>query len=191
MYGSEASAPINVALSLGLYCAEKARGPYHGHFITFSQKPNFVKVNGVDFCDKIGRMVKADWGMNTNIEAAFDLVLRVAVENKLTQEDIPQRLIIVSDMEFDACVTSNVYGTANDTLFETMRKKWEAYGYQMPALTFWNVNAMQSNIPMRDDGNVQYVSGMSPVIFEQVMKNLSATDLMMDKLNSPRYEAIH
>jgi hypothetical protein len=72
-----------------------------------------------------------------------------------------------------------------------MRKKWEAYGYQMPALTFWNVNAMQSNIPMRDDGNVQYVSGMSPVIFEQVMKNLSATDLMMDKLNSPRYEAIH
>jgi hypothetical protein len=71
-----------------------------------------------------------------------------------------------------------------------MAKKWAAYGYDMPKLTFWNVQARQNNIPMRSDGNVNYVSGMSPVIFEQVMKGLTAWDLMMDKLDSPRYECI-
>ena len=71
-----------------------------------------------------------------------------------------------------------------------MKRKWQSYGYQMPRLTFWNVQARQNNIPMTDDGNVRYVSGMSPVIFEQVMKNLTAYDLMMDKLDSDRYACI-
>ena len=187
MYGT----PIQVAISLGLYCAEKAQGPYHGHFITFSERPQFVKVEGIDFCDKVNRMIGADWGMNTNIEAVFDLMLNTARNNHLKQDEIPQRIIVVSDMEFDSCATSNGYRSFNkETLFETMRNKWRAYGYEMPALTFWNVDARSNNVAMRDDGNIQYVSGMSPVIFEQVMKNLGAYDLMMDKLNSDRYSAI-
>ena len=191
MWGSDASAPINVAISLGLYCAEKARGPYHGNFITFSSNPAFVKTEGVDFCDKVSRMSKAEWGGSTNIEAAFDLILDVAVKNHLTQDDLPKNLIIISDMEFNYCVTSNSFrSNIKETFFEIMANKWAAYGYKMPKLTFWNVNAMQSNIPMRDDGNVNYVSGMSPVIFEQVMKGLGAYDLMMDKLNSDRYAPI-
>ena len=71
-----------------------------------------------------------------------------------------------------------------------MKVKWQAHGYEMPKLTFWNVDARSNNIPMKDDGNVRYVSGMSPVIFEQVMKDLTAYDLMMDKLNSERYAVI-
>ena len=198
MCGSEASAPINVAISLGLYCAEKAKGPYAGHFITFSSNPTFVKTEGVDFCDKVIRMSGADWGGSTNVEAAFDMMLDVALKNRLSQADIPENLIIISDMEFNSCVTSgarsnNRWGggsNVNDTLFEAMAKKWASYGYKMPRLTFWNVQARQNNIPMRDDGHVTYVSGMSPVIFEQVMKGLTAWGLMMDKLNSARYEVI-
>ena len=63
MCGSSADAPINVAISLGLYCAEKAKGPFANHFITFSSNPTFVKVEGVDFCDKVVRMSGADWGL--------------------------------------------------------------------------------------------------------------------------------
>lgn len=202
MCGNTASAPINVAISLGLYCAEKAKGPFANHFITFSSKPTFVEVQGVDFCDKVVRMSQADWGGSTNIEAAFDLMLNTAIKNRCSQEDIPQNLIIISDQEFDACATmgnasSNDYWyrgnriTNKETLFESIKKKWNAAGYQMPKLTFWNVDARQNNIPMKDDGNVRYVSGMSPVIFEQVMKDLTAWDLMMDKLNSDRYKNIH
>ena len=199
MYGYSASAPINVAISLGLYCAEKAKGPYANHFITFSSNPKFVKVEGVDFYDKAKRMLDAEWGGSTNVEAAFDLMLDVAVKNNLKQEDIPENLIIISDMEFDSCVESGpirehrwgYFQKANkETLFETMKKRWEAHGYKIPKLVFWNCDARQNNIPMLDDGNVNYVSGMSPVLFEQIMKGLDAWDLMMDKLDSPRYEPI-
>ena len=197
MCGYEASAPINVAISLGLYCAEKARGPFAGHFMTFSSNPTFMKVEGVDFCDKVQRVTTADWGNSTNIEAAFDLMLNTAIQNKCSQDEIPANLIVISDMEFNHCVTSNAYRSSyygsgvDETLFETMKNKWAAHGYQMPKLTFWNVQARQNNIPMKDDGNVRYVSGMSPVIFEQVMKDLTAYDLMMDKLDSDRYKVIH
>lgn len=197
MCGCTASAPINVAISLGLYCAEKARGPFANHFMTFSSNPTFIKVEGVDFCDKVQRITTADWGNSTNIEAAFDLMLRTAIQNKCSQDEIPANLIVISDMEFNHCVSSNAYrssfygGGVDETLFETMKNKWAAHGYQMPKLTFWNVQARQNNIPMKDDGNVRYVSGMSPVIFEQVMKDLTAYDLMMDKLDSDRYKVIH
>lgn len=200
MCGYDASAPINVAISLGLYCAEKAKGPFANHFMTFSSNPTFVKTEGVDFCDKVVHMARADWGGSTNVEAAFDLMLKTAVQNRCTQDELPENLIIISDMEFNDCVTSGPvsnsrwggYGdTPNETLFETMEKKWAAHGYKMPRLTFWNVQARQNNIPMRDNGHVTYVSGMSPVIFEQIMKGLTAYDLMMDKLNSERYAAIH
>ena len=145
-------------------------------------------------------MMKADWGGSTNVEAAFDLMLQTAITNKCTQDEIPQNLIIISDMEFDACATSGPISSErwswsarnlpNETLFESMKKKWAACGYQMPKLVFWNVQARQDNIPMRDDGNVNYVSGFSPVLFEQVMKGLTAYDLMIDKLDSDRYKVI-
>lgn len=199
MYGSKASAPINVAISLGLYCAEKAKGPYAGYFMTFSSNPSFIKVEGVDFCDKVSRMSGADWGGSTNIEAAFDLMLNVAIRNGLSQDDIPQNLIIISDQEFNACAISGPATTrgwyhsgpaVKETLFETMRERWRAHGYEMPKLVFWNVQARQNNIAMRDDGYVSYVSGMSPTIFEQIMSGKTAADLMYEVLDQARYSCI-
>lgn len=201
MCGHEASAPINVAISLGMYCAERAKGPFANRFMTFSDNPTFVEIQGVDFCDKVRRMASADWDGSTNIEAAFDLMLKTAITNHCSQDDLPETLVVISDMEFNACATSNGYGATDRwgyrshshpdaTLFEKMKAKWAAHGYTMPRLTFWNVQARQDNIPMRDDGYVNYVSGMSPVIYEQVMKGLTAWDLMMDKLNSERYACV-
>ena len=197
MYGT----PIEVAISLGLYCAEKAHGPFANHFITFSSNPTFVETDGVDFCDKVRRMGAADWGGSTNVEAAFDLMLKVALQNQCKQSDIPENLIIISDMEFNACVTSGPvstdrwygYGTRvsdPDTLFESMAKKWKTYGYEMPHLIFWNVNARQNNIPMMDNGRVSYVSGFSPSIFETILSGKTGYDLMMEKLNTERYACI-
>lgn len=201
MCGCDASAPINVALSLGMYCAEKSSGPFANHFITFSSRPTFVEVEGVDFCDKVYRMSQADWGINTNVEAAFDLMLNTAIRHNCSQDEIPQNLIIISDMEFDSCATSGPvsggrYGggnriTSKDTLFEAMSKKWANNGYQMPHLVFWNVNARQNNIPMLGNGPVSYVSGFSPSIFETIMSGKTGYMLMMEKLDSPRYSAIH
>lgn len=197
MCGSEASAPINVAISLGMYCAEKAKGPFQNHFISFESNPHFIEVEGVDFCDKVYRVSRAPWGDSTNIEGAFDMMLDVAITNHCTQDEIPQNLIVISDMEFNYCVSSNAYrsswggGGVNDTLFEKMRAKWAAHGYAMPHLVFWNVQARQNNIPMRDEKNVSYVSGMSPVIYEMLLSGKTAQDLMYEKLDSERYAPIH
>lgn len=197
MCGSEASAPINVAISLGMYCAEKAKGPFQNHFISFESNPHFIEVEGVDFCDKVYRVSRAPWGGSTNIEGAFDMMLDVAIANHCTQDEIPQNLIVISDMEFNYCVSSNAYrsswggGGVNDTLFEKMRAKWAVHGYAMPHLVFWNVQARQNNIPMRDEANVSYVSGMSPVIYEMLLSGKTAQDLMYEKLDSERYAPIH
>ena len=194
MTGRTADAPINVAISLGMYCATKNQGPFKDHFITFESNPHMIKVEGVDFCDKVHRITGADWGGSTNIEAVFDLLLDTAIRNNCNQDEIPQNVIIISDMEFNSSVTTSSYGRIYrnkvNTLFEDMAEKWKRNGYEMPKLTFWNVDARQNNIPMTSDGNVNYVSGMSPVIFEQVLKGLTAYDLMMDKLDSDRYSVI-
>lgn len=195
--GSMTGTPMNVAISLGMYCAERTTGPYANHFFTFSDHPELVKVEGIDFVDKVQRMSRAGWSMNTNVEAVFDQMLRIAQAYHLSQDEIPQSVIILSDMQFDSCACGN--GSyrwnrtrADETLFETIEKRWNQAGYKMPLLTFWNLDARSDNaIPMRKSGHVQFVSGFSQNIFDSVMKGLGAEDLMFEKLDSERYACIH
>ena len=179
---------IKVATSLGIYCAEKAKGPFAGHYISFSRNPRLVAVEGVDFCDKVDRIVRADLCENTNIKGAFDMLLNTAVQHRMNQDDMPKNIIVISDMEFDQATRYS--GVVNATLFENIAREWAAYGYQMPHLIFWNVNARQNNIPMLGNGPISYVSGFSPSIFETIMTGKTGYDLMMEKLNSERYAAV-
>lgn len=195
MCGFEASAPINVAISLGLYCAEKAKGPFAGHYVSFASRPQLIATEGVDFVDKVQRIYKTNLVDNTNIEATFDLLLNTALKNKCSQDDLPQNIIVISDMEFDAAVngwhfTSNISSHNAETVMEGIARKWAQYGYQMPHLIFWNVSARQNNIPMLEGARVSYVSGFSPVIFETIMSGKTGIDLMYEKLNSKRYSVI-
>ena len=188
MWGSEASAPINVAISIGLYAAERARGPFAGHYISFSSRPQLIETAGVDFVDKVRRIYSTNLCENTNIEAAFDMLLNAAIKTHCKQSDLPKSIIVVSDMEFDAA--RGFYGRSNNTLMENIAMKCAQHGYQMPNLVYWNVQARQNNIPMTVKDGVSYVSGFSPVLFEQIMKGKTAFDLMMDKLNDERYACI-
>lgn len=180
-------APINIAISLGLYCAEKCSGPYKGHFITFESNPHFMEVKGEDFVEKVEYVSVAPWGGNTNIERAFDMMLEVAVRNNLSQEDIPENLIIISDQEFDAATWDHGFST----LCDAIKDNWAGMGYKMPHLIFWNCNARHDLIPMRDEGEVTFVSGASPVIFEMIMSSKSGKKMMKEKLGSERYSCIH
>ena len=188
MWGTEASAPINVAISIGLYAAERARGPFAGHYISFSSRPQLIETAGVDFVDKVRRIYSTNLCDNTNIEAAFDMLLNTAIKTHCKQSDLPKSIIVVSDMEFDG--QRGYYGRSNNTLMENIAMKWAQHGYQMPNLVYWNVQARQNNIPMTVKDGISYVSGFSPVLFEQIMKGKTAFDLMMDKLNDERYACI-
>ena len=189
MWGPSASAPINVAISIALYCAEKANGPFHGHYISFSSRPQLIETVGVDFVDKVQRIYKTNLCENTNIEATFDMILNTAISNRIPQKDMPENIIVISDMEFDYHRSS--YGPPTNTLMENIEYKWNAVGYKMPKLIYWNVDARQDNIPMKVKDGVSFVSGFSPVLFQQIMKGVTAEQLMFDKLNEERYACIH
>lgn len=192
--------PIDVATSLGIYCAEKAKGPFEGHYISFSREPRLIKVQGVDFVDKVRRIREADLCESTNIEGVFDLLLSTALSNGCKQEDLPQNIIIISDMEFNSAARTSSWGidhytsfnTYNaETLLEGIAQKWARYGYKIPHLIFWNVEARQNNVPMLGNGPISYVSGFSPSIFETIMTGKTGYDLMMEKLNGERYATVN
>lgn len=178
--------PLSVAISLSMYCAERARGPFAGHYISFSRRARLVKVEGVDFVDKVKRIYDTDLCENTNLESVFDLLLSTARSNFCSQEDLPKTIIIVSDMEIDVATrVSN-----RKPLMEQIRRVWASYGYTFPKVVYWNVNARSNTILDNNDEGITYVSGSSPVLFQQIVKGVTAEQLMFDKLNSPRYKDI-
>lgn len=187
--------PRDVAVSLGMYLAERAKGPYKDHFITFSQRPQLQRVIGNTIVDKARNLFQAAWDGNTNIEAVFDLILDIAVKNRLAPEDMIQKLYIISDMQFDQA-TGNGWSrdNVNRGLFDTIRARYESAGYQLPQLVFWNVDARDNtNTPMSlDDRGFVNVSGFSPSIFKNLMDNkfLDAYGMMENVLQSDRYAAL-
>ena len=189
-WGNNNPLPIDIAISIALYCADKSVGPFSGNFITFESNPHLITVRGADFVDKVRNTMKAPWGGSTNIEATFDLLLNTAIKNNCNQSELPKNVLIVSDMEFNSCVTSKNYGNDYSTLMEKIEAKWHRYGYKMPNLVFWNCNARNDNIPMTSKNGITFVSGSSPVIFQMVMSGKTAEQLMLDKLLSERYAAI-
>lgn len=183
-------APIDVAISIALYCAERAKGPFQNHFISFSSRPQLIETTGVDFCDKVYQIYRRNLCENTNIKATFDLILNTARKHHLSQDDLPKNLIIISDMQFD--YADDWYENQARTLMENIENQWKRYGYEMPHLIYWNVNAASGggNIPMKDKNGVTYVSGASPSIFTSIMTGKNGVDLMMETINSERYAPI-
>ena len=195
-WGNSSIMPIDIAISLGLYCAEKAKGPFHGHYISFSRQPRLIATEGVDFVDKVNRIYRANFCENTNLEAAFDLVLDTARRHHMKQSDLPEALVVISDMEIDAarggsfdCYYNYKKSTPIKTSMDLIREKWNRAGYKMPKLIYWNVEARNNTI--LDDGpDVTYVSGASPSIFKQIMTGKTGIDLMYAALDAERYACI-
>ena len=187
--GSMNGTPINVAVSLGIYMAERAKGPYKDHFITFSANPKLQEIQGKTILEKTKNLVKANWTMNTNLEAVFNLILKAAVNNKIAQEDMIKKLYIISDMQFDRSISY-----PNESFFSGIRKKFANAGYEAPLLVFWNVDARANmKVPMKmDERGFVNVSGFSPSIFKSLMDGeiLDSYSMMEKVINDERYREI-
>lgn len=196
---------LEVANSLAIYFAERSSGEFKDKYITFSERPQLVDFSqGKNLREKLAIARRYNEVANTNIEAVFDLILSTAVNNHMAQEDIPANILIVSDMEFDACATTNTTGRSTswgwssprvrptETLFETIAKKYAAYGYKLPRLVFWNVNSRTGTIPVKqNDLGVALVSGFSVNIVKMVMSNKTDPyECLLETLNSERYKAV-
>lgn len=162
---------LDAASAMAIYCAERMSGAFHNKFITFSRKPQLVDMAKCEtLADKINYLKLFDDCSNTNLEATFDLILDVAVENHLSQDEIPAYLMILSDMEFDAARGAYYLYKDRDTLFSVIRDKWEKAGYDMPTLVFWQLNGRRTVFPEIDAKNgIIFLSGYSTNELKLVM----------------------
>lgn len=180
--------PIDAALSLGIYFAEHNKGAFANHFITFSATPRLVEIKGADIVEKTRFCATFNEVANTNLEATFRLILSAAVNNNVKQSEMPERMYIISDMEFDYCVE----GGNDSTLFDTMKALYAEHGYNLPEVVFWNVNSIQENFPVTISGTgAALVSGFSPAIFDMMASGEISPETVMDSIiESERYAAV-
>ena len=175
---------LDVALSLGLYCSDKNTGAFKDLFLTFSSSPKMVTLRGT-LSQKMRQMNSSDWGMSTDLHAAFDEVLRVAVRNSVAKEDMPQAVLILSDMQFNSCIRFD------DSAFEMIKRKYADAGYDVPGVVFWNLNS-HDNVPVRfDEKGTALVSGFSPSILKAILASdfeaMTPEAIMLKALDNPRY----
>ena len=165
MYGSGDFAAINIATSLALLFAEQLDGAYKNSFITFSSEPRLVQVpeNADTLQKKLNFISKFNDCSNTDIGKVYRLILDVAKSGNVPKEEMIERVLIISDMEFDCC-------SSNESTFEFYKKEFEAAGYELPELVFWNVEARDTHLPVTmNEKGVKLVSGASANIFADVV----------------------
>lgn len=178
---------LDVAVSLGLYLADKNAGSFNNTFLTFSKNPDLVTLNG-NIVEKYNQLSRADWEMNTNLHAAFQKILNVATINNVPQSEMPGIMLILSDMQFDSCVTYD------HSAMEMIKHKYSDAGYEMPNVVFWNLNS-SDNVPVKyDQRGAALVSGFSPSIMKSVlaadMDDFTPQGIMLTTILNDRYSVI-
>jgi len=190
---------LEVANALAIYFAEHSSGQFKDKYITFSERPQFVDFsNCKTLHDKLHTALMHNEVANTNIEKVFDLILTSAVNNHMHQEDLPQNILIISDMEFDSCATSgnvdrwSYRNRPTQKLFDVIAQKYARAGYKMPRLVFWNVNSRTGTIPVKEnDLGVALVSGFSVNVAKMVMSGKTDPfECLLETLNSERYAPV-
>lgn len=180
--------PIDVAVALSIYFGERNYGEFHNKFLTFSRSPKLVSIEGDNLFNKVNNIMSAVWSMDTNIEAAFDLILTTAIKNEIPANKMPTALLIVSDMQFNP-----YWCKSNEDFQMAMARKFMSKGYVLPNIIFWNVNAARPVFhSTKNKVGVQLASGENPAIFKQIMDSLNTTayEAMMRVINSKRYELV-
>jgi hypothetical protein len=188
---------IDVSRSLSVYFAERCEGEFKNKFIEFSSTPHFIDFNHCKtLLDKMKYVGQYDDCSNTDIEKVFMLLLNTAKKNHMKQSDLPERILIISDMEFDGATTINRWSgnfqSRMKTVFENITAEYNAAGYKMPKLVFWNVNSRTNTIPVTEnDLGVALVSGFSANIAKMVMSGKTDPwEVLKETLDSERYSLV-
>lgn len=183
--GNDANSPINVCIGLGLMVSELVKKPWRNHIITFSANPEYVNFSQCkSLAEKINKLSRAKWDMNTDLQKVFDLILATATKSKLSAIDMPQRIIIISDMQFDqAC------GRNNKSNYDVVCEKYKNAGYELPQIVFWNVNGAYSDFPITINDQGVLISGFSPSVLKYIYEGriITPLDILQEVLNDRRY----
>jgi hypothetical protein len=175
---------IDISISLGAYLAQQMTGHYHNKLITFSEHPTLVNIPDTkDICSIFKFIEKINWGGTTNLQGTYQIILNDARLHKVSQENMPTHIIILSDMQFDQAL--GYAGRSAKTIFKDMKDKFNNNGYELPKIIFWNLNASYGNYPtMTSEDNVALVSGFSPSVLKSILSSESFTsrDIMLEAI---------
>ncbi|KAK9926254.1 hypothetical protein M0R45_023495 [Rubus argutus] len=173
--GSMTGTPMEVCVALGLLVSELCEEPWKGKVITFSHNPQLHLIRGDSLKSKSESVKKIDWGMNTDFQKVFDLLLQVAVNGQLKPEQMIKKVFVFSDMEFDQASGHNrsCYYIRNqnesqnnsswETDYEVIQRKFRERGYGdvVPQIVFWNLRHSESTPVTGTQKGVALLSGFS------------------------------
>jgi hypothetical protein len=185
--GSMFGQPLAVAMSLGMYLSERTKGEFRDLFLTFSENPELVRLQGDTVQDRLSNISQADWGMNTDFGKAFEHILRVAKKHNVLPDSMPTMLLVLSDMQFDESQGRT------DTHFSWMEEEFEKAGYKLPKIVFWNLDAHFGTPARCSDDSVAMVSGFSPSIMKAVLnaEEFNPVSVMMEALKDIEIDYIN
>lgn len=186
--GSMSGRPMETSIGLAIYFAERNKGDYQNCYMTFTDRPHFIKINPNDTLrEKVAQVKRTDIGYNTNLEAAFNYILSNATYNNVSNEDMPKALVVISDMEIDRYMSGRGLG-----FVDTMKNKYAQFGYELPKLIFWNVEARNDTFLSQSE-DVINISGQSASIFKTFIGALNGKtswDIMIETLNDKMYDCV-
>ena len=184
--GNDNLSCMDVAISLGMYISERNEGNFKDAFVTFSNNPQLQYLTG-GLKERLNKLRRSDWGMSTDLEAVFNLILNQAKTYNIPQDKMPTKIMILSDMQFNQATRSDL---GSQSMIESM---YEVAGYKKPDIIYWNLNASGANFPVEfDKDGTALVSGFSPSILKPLLsgKNMTPESIMMDTVNDERYSLI-
>ena len=176
---------IDISIGLGLYFAEHNHGEYKDVWLNFSDRPKVQVLKGNSLSERVQNLDYKDWGMSTNIQAVFDLIIKTSAKSP---ENAPKVLLIISDMEFNSC-------GSNTTNYELAKQKFSAAGMEVPLIIFWRVNVAvaQQPVTMHDTGTM-LINGYSPAIMKLIcemntaeLNNITPYNMMVKAIEKYNY----
>lgn len=177
---------MDVSISLGTYLANKNTGSFANLVLGFAENPKFIKLSGKSFQLDSQNVRRGQVGYTTNLQAVYDAILNHAVSNAVPQQDMPQYILMISDMEFNTPHTRDV------TNHQAIVQKFKNSGYELPRLVYWNVAARIGNVPVKvNENNAALVSGYSTALLKAVLSNdiesFTPRSVLEKTVNVPRY----
>ena len=186
--GSMTGRPMDTSIGLATYFAQHNKGDYHNLYMTFTDQPHFIELReGATLAECIAKVMATDVGYNTNLEAAFNYILKHAMTNGVSNDELPKALVVISDMEIDRYMRQNKMD-----FVDAMKAKFARYGYTLPKLIMWNVQARNDTVLSKQE-DVLLVSGQAASTFRELCGNLdgkTAWDLMLETLGNKMYDCI-
>jgi len=182
---SGSTSVLDVAVSLGLYTSERCNGIFKDTFMTFSDHPKMIKLKG-SLSQRLQQMTSKDWGYGTDIQAVFVTLLHQAIDWKVPASEMPTKLLLVSDMQFNDSFRD---GDESVHVMDMIREEYGAAGYEVPQIVYWQVNARKGGIPITaHESGAALVSGFSPSLLPAVLGgSLSPEKAMLDIVDVERY----